>query len=212
MKKLLLLLLLVSFGTLAQDISILKHTNYTSHFSISKRYPVIVEYYLTKAMVTCPVPLKRKDAFKPDPLLPAATNILKDYVGSGTDRGHMMPAADNLCQSQIIQDECFYMSNMSAQYHTLNAGDWKAVETMERKLAESEGDLKIWTGNIGELKKIGTVSVPAKCWKVIYVKSTKKWLAYLFDNNTSTANKDGIANNAVDKEVITLMTGIKFVP
>ena len=57
MKKLLLLLLLVSFGTLAQDISILKHTNYTSHFSISKRYPVIVEYYLTKAMVTCPVPL-----------------------------------------------------------------------------------------------------------------------------------------------------------
>jgi endonuclease G len=212
MKNLLFLLLLVSFGTLAQDISILKHTNYTSHFSISKRYPVIVEYYLTKAMVTCPVPLKRKDAFKPDPLLPAATNTLKDYVGSGTDRGHMMPAANNLCQSQIIQDECFYMSNMAAQYHTLNAGDWKAVETMERKLAAENGDLKIWTGNIGELKKIGTVSVPAKCWKVIYVKSTKKWLAYLFDNNTSTANKDGIVNNAVDKEVITLMTGIKFVP
>jgi hypothetical protein len=48
--------------------------------------------------------------------------------------------------------------------------------------------------------------------KPAYVKSTKKWLAYLFDNNTSTVNKDGIANNAVDKEVITLMTGIKFVP
>ena len=163
-------------------------------------------------MVTCPTPLKRKDAFKPDPLLPVETNIVKDYVGSGTDRGHMMPAAENLCQSQPIQDECFYMSNMSAQYHTLNAGDWKAVETMERKLAESEGDLKVWTGNIGELKKIGTVSVPAKCWKVIYVKSTKKWLAYLFDNNTSTLNKDGIANNVVDKDQITLMTGIKFVP
>jgi endonuclease G len=211
MKKL-LLLLFISFSVLSQDISILKHTNYTSHFSISKRYPVIVEYYLTKNMVTCPTPLKRKDAFKPDPLLPDKTNIVKDYVGSGTDRGHMMPAAENLCQSQSIQDECFYMSNMSAQYHTLNAGDWKAVETMERKLAESEGDLKVWTGNIGELKKIGTVSVPAKCWKVIYVKSTKKWLAYLFDNNTSTLNKDGITNNIVDKEVITLMTGIRFVP
>ena len=211
MKKL-LLLLLVSFGTLAQDISILKHTNYTSHFSISKRYPVIVEYYLTKNMVTCPTPLKRKDAFKPDPLLPDKTNIVKDYVGSGTDRGHMMPAAENLCQSQSIQDECFYMSNMSAQYHTLNAGDWKAVETMERKLAEEHGDLKVWTGNIGELKKIGTVSVPEKCWKVIYVKSTKKWLAYLFDNNTSTVNKDGIANNEVKVEQITLMTGIRFVP
>jgi DNA/RNA endonuclease G (NUC1) len=107
---------LVSFGLSAQDVVILKHTNYfkTHHiFSKSKHYPVMVEYTITKPMVTCPTPLKRKDAFKPDPLLPAETNIVKDYVGSGTDRGHMMPAAENLCQTPQIQDECFYMSNMS---------------------------------------------------------------------------------------------------
>jgi len=208
MKKLLLLLLFVSFGTLAQDVVILKHTNYTSHFSKSKRYPILVEYKITKAMVTCPTPLKRKDAFKPDPLLPVETNIVKDYVGSGTDRGHMMPAAENLCQTPQIQDECFYMSNMAAQYHSLNAGDWKSVETLERNIASIDGDVKVWVGNIGELKKIGTVSVPAKCWKVIYIKSTKKWLAYLFDNNTS--KPDGYANNEVKVEQISLMTGLKF--
>jgi endonuclease G len=210
MKKLLLLLLLVSFGTLAQDVVVLKHTNYTSHFSKSKHYPVMVEYFITKAMVTCPTPLKRKDAFKPDPLLKNETDIVKDYVGSGTDRGHMMPAAENLCQTQAIQDECFYMSNMSAQYHSLNAGDWKSVETLERNIASIDGDIKVWVGNIGELKKIGTVSVPAKCWKVLYIKSTKKWVAYLFDN---TPNKpDGYANNEVKVEQISLLTGIKFVP
>ena len=210
MKKLLLLLLLVSFGSSAQDVVILKHTNYTSHFSKSKHYPVLVEYTITKPMVTCPTPLKRKDAFKPDPLLPAETNIVKDYVGSGTDRGHMMPAAENLCQTQAIQDECFYMSNMSAQYHSLNAGDWKSVETLERNIASIDGDIKVWVGNIGELKKIGQVSVPAKCWKVLYIKSTKKWVAYLFDNNTN--KPDGYANNEVKVEQISLLTGIKFAP
>jgi len=110
----------------------LKHTNYTAVFSKSLKYPVIIEWWTTKAMVTCPTPLKRKDVFKPDPLLPNETNIAADFVGSGTDRGHMMPAADNLCQSQAVQDECFYFSSMAAQYHSLNAGDWKSLETYTR--------------------------------------------------------------------------------
>ena len=106
----------------------LNHINYISVFSKSKMYPVMVEWWVTKSMVTCSSPLKRKDNFKPDPLLPKETDIAKDYVNSGTDRGHMMPAADNLCQTQQIQDECFYFSNMSPQYRSLNAGDWKSVE------------------------------------------------------------------------------------
>ena len=90
----------------------------------------MVEWWLTKSMTTCPTPLKRKDNFKPDPQSVNETDIAKDYVGSGVDRGHMMPAAENLCQTQSIQDECFYFSNMSPQYHSLNAGDWKSVETL----------------------------------------------------------------------------------
>ena len=128
----LLSLLFVSSSQI-QDQVVLKHTNYTSLFSKSKKYPVMVEWWVTKAMVSCPTPLKRKDNFKPDPLLPEHTNIAKDYVGSGYDRGHMMPAADNLCQTQLIQDESFYFSNMSAQTHRLNAGDWKSLETFTRE-------------------------------------------------------------------------------
>ena len=63
-----------------QDEVVLKHTNYTSLFSKSKKYPVMVEWWVTKSMVTCSTPLKRKDNFKPDPLLPEHTNIAKDYV------------------------------------------------------------------------------------------------------------------------------------
>jgi endonuclease G len=187
---------------------VLKHTNYTSTFSISKKYPVMVEWWVTKAMVSCPTPLKRKDNFKPDPLLTQHTDIAKDYVGSGYDRGHMMPAADNLCQTQQIQDESFYFSNMAAQTHRLNAGDWKSLETFTREESKLKDSIHVWAGNVGEIKKIGSVSVPKYCWKVIHIKKENKWVAYLFENNTS--NPDGFKNNEVTLKEITSLTGFTF--
>ena len=168
----------------------------------------MVEWWLTKSMTTCPTPLKRKDNFKADPKAIKETDIAKDYVGSGVDRGHMMPAAENLCQTQSIQDECFYFSNMSPQYHSLNAGDWKSVETLEREIATKEDSLHIWCGNIGEIKRVGRVAVPKQCWKVIYIKKTKTFKSYLFDNTTN--KPDGIENNLVKLEVIEKLTGLKF--
>jgi endonuclease G len=211
MKRLTLLITILLFFTLggkSQDVVILKHTNYTSHYSKSKKYPIMVEWWITKAKVGCESPLARKDNFKPDPKLPNETNLLEDYKGSGTDRGHMMPAAENQCQTPEIQDECFYFSNMAAQYHSLNAGDWKSVETMEREWAKKDDSVHVWCGNLGEAKRIGSVAVPVQCWKVIYFVKTKEWMAFLFDNNTS--KPDGIHNNLVDKLDIEKLTGFKF--
>jgi endonuclease G len=214
MKKIFILISIITLSFLVmgssvqQDNVILKHTNYISTFSISKKYPIMVEWWVTKSMVTCPSPLKRKDNFKADPLLLEHTDISKDYVGSGFDRGHMMPAADNLCQTQLVQDECFYFSNMAAQYHSLNAGDWKSLETLTRDEAKIKDSVHVWTGNIGEIKRIGRVAVPKYCWKVIYIKKENKWSAYLFENNTS--KPDGIKNNEVKVEEITKLTGITF--
>ena len=209
MRKFLVIIgLLFTLTIQAQDVVILKHTNYTSHYSKSKKYPVMVEWWITKAKIGCPNPLARKDNFKPDPKLPSETNLLEDYKGSGTDRGHMMPAAENLCQTPAVQDECFYFSNMASQYHSLNAGDWKSVESMEREWAQKDDSVHVWCGNIGVAKKIGKVSVPTQCWKVIYFVKTKEWMAFLFENNTS--KPDGIHNNLVDKKEIEKLTGFKF--
>ena len=138
MKRIFLICTIILFSIISksQDTVRLKHTNYTTVFSKSNHYPVLVEWWITRAKIDCKTPLPRKDNFQPDPLLPNETDLLKDYKGSGTDRGHMMPAAENLCQTPSIQDECFYFSNMAAQYHSLNAGDWKSVETMEREYAK----------------------------------------------------------------------------
>ena len=210
MKKLLTLIAftLILIGSKAQDIVVLKHTNYTSHFSKSKKYPVMVEWWETKAKVACEKPLARKDNFKPDPQLPNETNIGQDYVGSGFDRGHLMPAKSNQCQTQQVQDECFYYSNMAAQYHRLNAGDWKSLETLTREIASKEDSVRIWAGNVGEIKRIGRVAVPRQCWKVVYIKKTKEWIAFIFENDLS--NPDGINNNKVDLVDVEKLTGLKF--
>ena len=204
----LILLSIIPITTKSQDTVRIIHNNYTTVFSKSKKYPVLVEWWLTKSMISCTTPLKRKDNFKPDPKLLSETDISKFYVGSGFDRGHMMPAAENLCQSSQIQDECFYFSNMSAQYHSLNAGDWKTVEVWERELSLSNDSIHIWCGNIGEIKKIGVVSVPKECWKLIYIKKTNEWFGFLFDNTTDKPT--GIYSHSVSKEIIESETGLKF--
>lgn len=210
MKKLLSLvtLLVISVTLFAQDVVVLKHTNYTTHFSKSKKYPVMVEWWETKAKVACPNPLPRKDAFQPDPQLLVETSIKEDYVGSGYDRGHMSPAASNQCQTAGVQIECFYMSNMSAQTHRLNAGDWKSLEVLTRDIATKQDSVHVWAGNVGEIKKIGRVSVPKQCWKVVHVKASNEWMAFLFENDQS--KPDGINNNKVDLKDIEKLTGLKF--
>lgn len=207
-KTLFLLFCLLSFAVKGQDTVRIRHTNYTTVFSKSKRYPVLVEWWATRAKVGCKNPLPRTDKFRPDPSLPKETDLAEDYKGSGLDRGHMSPAADNQCQTPRVQDECFYFSNMAAQYHSLNAGDWKALEVLTRTIAIEKDSVHVWAGNVGVAKKIGRVSVPTQCWKVIYVVKDKKYSAYLFNN---TSNKpQGLSVNQVSINQVQKLTGFKF--
>lgn len=211
MRRILLLITIVLFfaiGGRAQDVVILKHINYTTHFSKSKKYPVMVEWWETRAKIGCATPLPRKDNFKPDPQLPGETDLENDYKGSGFDRGHLMPAKSNQCQTTAVQDECFYFSNMAAQYHSLNAGDWKSLETATREWAIKDDSIHIWAGNVGELKRIGRVAVPKECWKVVHDLKTKEWLFFLFSNTPDKPS--GLKSHEVTKEDIEKLTGFKF--
>jgi len=208
MKQLMVaMLLLLSVAVYSQDVVTLKHKAYTTYYSKSKHYPVQVEWWITKASLTCPVKVKRGDKFIPDPLLPNETNLQSDYTGAGFDRGHNMPAADASCD-QVANEESFYFSNMTAQYPSLNRGDWKALEILSREAALRDDSVKVWCGSVGIAKKIGTTAVPTHCWKVIYIVKTKEWMAFVFDNTTDKA--DGINNNKVTVADVEKLTNLKF--
>jgi endonuclease G len=209
MKKVILLISVLFLSSYQiSDLVVVKHTNYTSTFSKTNRYPVIVEWWITKKMVQCDNPIERKDSFRSDPKIPSYTNLSKHYKNSGYDRGHMMPAADNLCQSKKIQEECFYFSNISPQHESLNRGDWKSLESESRKYSKNYDSIHIWAGNIGQIEKIGIVSVPKYCWKVIHIKSLNIKKGYIFENKHIPS--DGIENNEVDVKVIEQLTGLIF--
>ena len=208
MKQLMVaMLLLLSVAVYSQDVVTLKHKAYTTHYSKTKHYPVMVEWWVTKAGLTCDVKVKRGDKFIPDPLLPNETNLQADYTGAGFDRGHNMPAADAVCD-QVANEESFFFSNMTAQYPALNRGDWKSLEMLTRENALKDDSVHVWTGSIGVAKNIGTTAVPTHCWKVIYIKKINEYIAFLFNNNTDKA--DGITNNKVDLADVEKLTGFKF--
>ena len=64
--------------------------------------------------------------------------LLKDYRGSGFDRGHQAPAAD-FKHSQAAMDETFLLSNISPQVGKgMNRDYWARIETWVRTLAQDE--------------------------------------------------------------------------
>jgi endonuclease G len=163
----------------------------------------------TKAKVKCMQPLKRNNTFAPDPLLPDETNLAKDYLKSGFDKGHNDPCDDNLCQTDQVQRECFYFSNMAAQYHAFNAGSWENLEKITRNIASTVDSVYVRCGSIGELKMIGRVYVPTQMWKVLYIKAQHTYRAFLF-NNTIDDSGNGKNGNEVPVATIIKLTGFKF--
>lgn len=145
----------------------------------------MVEWWLTRLMLTCSSKIDRKDVFVADPLDSRASDLATFYLNSEYDRGHNMPAGDNQC-SVIGMNECFYYSNMTPQHPVLNRGVWKELENLCRVLAVKNDSVKIYCGSVDEIKKIGIVVIPMFCWKVVYIKSINKTTAYIFRNDQTS--------------------------
>lgn len=153
--------------------------------------------------------LKRKDGNKPDPFKPDPKldgfprAELKDYKGSGYDRGHMAPAGDQN-RERRLKNETFYLSNMVPQIGpTYNRGIWKALEEAVRGWAIDRNEAWIITGPLfydpleedestadGEVPyyTIGDdeVAVPTHCYKIVFAKKDGEWqsIAFVLENKT----------------------------
>lgn len=229
MKRLIILFLLfITSSCFAQSVDTitLRHSGYSTLWSNKLKYPLLVQWWDTKERCGCNQ-IPRKDQFGPDPLLKGETDIQKLYDAAnksekskskkGFDRGHMSPAADNECKftsgskiigAQEMLTECFYFSNMSPQYHSLNAGDWKSLETRTRELTLLNDSVYVWCGSVGVQMVLSGLSIPTKCWKVIYIKKTNTYECYIFDNTTN--KPQGLSHWKVSKEVVEKLTGFKF--
>ena len=205
MKILLIILLFFSINSFAQVVA--HHTNYEVMYDTLRHYPIYVKWTQRADMENCNK-LTRKNTFATDSLL-KWTKTDKYFNHSGIiDRGHMMPAEINLCQGVWVEHQCFLMGNIAAQYRAVNRGSWKSYETICYNYAK-ETDLDIWAGCIGEEKKMGIVSIPTKCWKVVHKLKTDTWEALLFNNNSDDSNNE-FPRIKVPVEIIEQLTQLKF--
>jgi len=189
------------------DIVKIVNTNYTTSFSKSLKYPVKVEWWLTKAKM-CIVD-RQEDHFCADPKLPESDLVI-DYKGCGKlkiDRGHMCPSADNRC-SETLQTESCYFSNVAPQYANLNRGKWLRLEELSRKLATANDSIHIWAGSKGSEGKMNSVTIPRYCWKVIYIKKLNKYRSFVFENTNNGVGEYFV--NEVTKDSVERFTGFKF--
>ena len=112
-------------------------------------------------------------------------STLRDYAGSGYDRGHNAPAGDMADENSMAQS--FSLANMMPQAPENNRGVWaKLVEKSTRQyvLNRAQGDVFVFTGSVGEGGTIGLsrVVVPTHLFKLVFDQQRGRAWAYWVEN------------------------------
>lgn len=155
-------------------------------YSPRSRTPLLVVERLDRERLQDATGEDRTDNFYPDPRLPADQRAeLSDYKGSGYDRGHQSPAADQ--PDVTAMEQSFALSNMVPQDPDNNHKIWNKLEQDVRKFAKrAPGSIYVFTGPLfaEDVTTIGDnqVWVPAQLFKLVYDEDAQRAWAYVLDN------------------------------
>ena len=161
----------------------------TSSFDRARRNPHWVAEHITPASLLIKDADRRHSVFSEDASIPERFRAkLTDYLRSGYDRGHQVPAADAKW-SQEAMDSTFALSNMCPQVGDgFNRDYWAHFEDFCRRLTGSYPSVRIVTGPLylpkrGEDGKwrvsyevIGhppNVAVPTHFYKIVFAEDGK---------------------------------------
>ena len=191
----------------------LRRAGYTASYNKTTKLPNWVAWHLTADRITGPAKRSGVD-FQADMDVPAPRAEDSDYYGSGYDRGHMCPAADNK-YSEKAMEESFLFTNMCPQNGNLNRGDWNEMEQACRRWAKEYGGVYVVCGPIlykGKHKTIGKnkVVVPEAFFKVVLrTGENPKAIGFIYKNAEGNRPKGDYVNTVDEVERI---TGIDFFP
>ena len=191
----------------------LRRAGYTASYNKTTKLPNWVAWHLTADRTTGPAKRSGVD-FQADMNVPAPRAEDSDYYGSGYDRGHMCPAADNK-YSEKAMEESFLFTNMCPQNGNLNRGDWNEMEQACRRWAKEYGGVYVVCGPIlykGKHKTIGKnkVVVPEAFFKVVLrTGENPKAIGFIYKNAEGNRPKGDYVNTVDEVERI---TGIDFFP
>ena len=183
-----------------------QYTGFKVSFNSDNKTPNYVTWELLGSEVSNAV--DRTDNFWQDTEIKGCPTS-RDYTGSGYDRGHICPAADQKWSLEAMND-CFVMANICPQDHQLNAGAWNTLENKERQWAQRDSAIIIVAGPIyseEDNKRIGNagVRVPGAFFKAIIAPYSEnpKGIAFVYPNMASPGNMESYAMSIDEVEEIT---------
>lgn len=204
MKNLILTSLLAFFLYCSYEAQIIvSNSVYKTNFSNTFHEPRYVSYILYKGGGGCD---RSKFHFKNDMAnLQCATD--DDYKGKSYDKGHLVNAED--FAFDCVKDELtFRYYNCLPQTANLNRGVWKTNETLIRKWSQTQKLYIICGGYFGN-KKMGNVTVPDYCWKVVQSVKTKEILFCGWFKNSNNATLEEINITDLEKKLKTKIILLK---
>jgi endonuclease G, mitochondrial len=222
MKKFLLLLISVAAfsastkcpqffpGGVSPDITLkyieICNSEYVTAFNTDYKDPLYSAEHLTTQSISSADKLTRKDAFHTDTNVPVNSQSSQSaYVGTGYDKGHVVPAGD--ASTMDNQFQTFSMANMTPQNADNNRNLWRLLETYSRDLTKTHKDVymisgPIFTGNDSKLKD-GTV-VPNAYFKILYIPDVNSVVCF-YCKNQPKQQRQQVKVSDIEK-----MTGYKF--
>lgn len=194
--------------------TITKHNHFSLGYSELHEQADWVAYELTRLNIIKDN-VDRTNNFREDPKVESESASLKDYRGSGYDRGHLCPASD-MNFDLTAMSETFYMSNISPQLAGFNRGIWKELEMCVRDWSYANQHLYVVTGPVLPKRcrtKIGPngVCVPKYYYKVLfdYRLPEQKMIGFVIPNEKSDKPLD---EYMTDVDEVEALTGIDFFP
>lgn len=191
-------------GALPSQIK--EYTGFTLSYNKDNRTPNYVAWELLGTEVSTEWP--RTDYFWQDYDIDGCTKH-SDYTGSGFDRGHMCPAADQKWSEQAMND-CFVMANMCPQLHDLNGGAWERLEEKERTWAKRDSAVMIIAGPIyneddGQYIEKSKVRIPGAFFKVLLAPylDEPRGIAFVYPHMSCPGNMADYATSINEVEKIT---------
>lgn len=166
---------------------IVRHLGYTASYNHTTLCPDWVAWELTADEVTGTYEQGRQFSRDPDVGFPKASR--EDYSNSGWDKGHMAPHADMKWSRQAMM-ESDYFTNICPQNKEMNAGAWRKIEEMTRRVAKHCGAVYVVCGPVydsDEPRHIGPacVHVPDRFFKALAVSTSDGYrtVAFLVSND-----------------------------
>ena len=187
---------------------IITHNYYSLSYNEYHEQANWVHYKLRNALILGAA--VRKDNFRADYNISSKSASTNDYKGSGYDRGHLAPAGDMKINS-LAMSESFFMSNISPQNPSFNRGGWKKLESLVRMWGRNKVSYITTAGvlNSNNFNKIGynQVSVPNQFYKIVYIPSDNKMIAFLMPNKKIESS---LKSYVVSVDKVEKITGIDF--